>query len=776
MGSSRRRGAAAIIVALLVLAVAAATAPAHGTRPAGMSEKRWRALEQRALGPRHAAEHARRRAILRDKKLLRRLQAQARRTRLASRRRARAANVSESGRWMPAFDLPVFAINTVQLPTGQVLMWAYDYAMGPRDLTPQRNWSNAFLWDPAKGYGASAFEAVHPPKWDHDGKPGTPEVQANIWCSGQSLLADGRVLVTGGNLGYETANKYYKGLNHVYTFNPWTKEWTRHEDMKQGRWYPTQTLLPDGRTLIMSGLTEKGDRDNNLLVEIFDPAAPLGQEITQLTGTRVPYAGTGNATPPEGEPYAHVFAMPSGNVLVAGPYEEDSWLLRPPFDALSAWTDIPAEPVSEWANGGRYAGNGILVPGAPSKVMLLGGGADDTPTATTAIFDENEAAAGWKPGPSWNVARSHANTVILPDGSLAAIGGGLGDTGTLSQWTTTAEQRQIELLPRGASTWRKGPAQAEARAYHSTALLLADGRVLSAGDDVNGGHDRDTGELYEPAYLHQGSRPKITGVTRGVLWGDTFRVAVRSEVAVERVVLMAPGAVTHAVDMHQRLVELQRSGDGWRAPASPQFAPPGYYMMFAIDGRGVPSVAEWVRLGAAGAYDEIEPEPTPEPTPTPTPTPTATPSPTPTPALEPTPTATPAPDATPDPTPTATPAPTAQSAPPPAPAATSGPPTSPAGSPATPAVPTRRCASFTIAGRRFRAISVRGSTCWTARALAKRFRALRVGPTGRALGYRCRARRPAGSSARTRQVTCIGPAGRRVTWTTGSTGPGGQVS
>ena len=43
----------------------------------------------------------------------------------------------------------------------------------------------------------------------------------------QSLLADGRVLVTGGNLEYDPAGlSNYKGLNKVYTFNPFNETWT----------------------------------------------------------------------------------------------------------------------------------------------------------------------------------------------------------------------------------------------------------------------------------------------------------------------------------------------------------------------------------------------------------------------------------------------------------------------------------------------------------------------------------------------------------------------
>ena len=595
----------AAALALIALTILPAAAGAHGTAPHGVSEQRLRSFEERVLGPEHAAEHASRRALLRSKKAraaLRKL----RRGEGTVRARASLANAASDGAWAGPYTLPVFGIHTTMLPTGKVLFFSYDFFPGERELSTENNTATAHVWDPV----TKTSKSVPPPLWTDPATGKTKPV--NIWCGAQSLMADGQVLVTGGTLAYNegVAGKTYAGLNKVYTFDPFTETWTEQPDMRGGRWYPTQTLLPDGRTLIMSGDSEKGTLNGgepvqNLDMELFTPAATRGGRGTiTLLGTR-----SGNPTadkPPTGGLYPHVFAMPSGRTLVAGPYPQDSWLLNP-FGSSTLWTDVADEKDAGGALVSRYAGNAVLLPsadGRPStRVMHVGGLGENAklePHRSAAIFDETREADGWRTGPAMNTGRSHQNTVLLPDGGMVAVGGGYGDRKPLGQWATGPEHRAVELYDPATGSWRLGAAQQEGRAYHSTALLLPDGRVLSAGDDINGSPNGDTAEIYEPPYLHRGPRPTITSAPDGLMWGDGFHVGTPD--AVTRAVLMAPGAVTHANDMSQRHVELdvigRAPGQGvdLRAPAGAKSAPPGYYMLFVLE-NGIPSVARWVRLG-----------------------------------------------------------------------------------------------------------------------------------------------------------------------------------
>jgi hypothetical protein len=570
-----------------------------------------RAAETALLGADHAAEHAALRRLERSPAARRQL-ARAERTAHRMARVTAAEPLDEVGRWGRSFDIPVFAINAAMLTTGKVLWFAYpnspDYGPGIQ------HGGRAYLWDPSKGTGQSAFTAVPPPIDPARGLP------VNLFCAGISFLADGQVLVTGGNLAYpaETAGGKYAGLNHVYTFDPRAERWTRQPDMNHGRWYPSQLLMPDGRSFIMGGLDEGGFAVKNEDLELFTPAAGRGGVgSVSLLGPEGVLGDPGR--PPVGDYYPHLFWMPSGRALVAGPYTTDSWWLNRPRGADFSWTDISNFPSS------RVWGTAVLVPAGPGgsrKVLQIGGSdkpaadaaqVDAIATASTIAFDERKNS--WTAARSMNVARSHLNTVLLPNGSMVTIGGGLGSVrGQPGQYAVTADQLRMELWNPRTGAWRLGPAQHEFRTYHSTAVLLPDARVVSAGDDYHGrfGDARDfvqdSAEIYEPPYLFDGNRraprPAVRRAPVRVTWGKSFVVRVqpaRPARRVNRAVLVAPSATTHAVDINQRVVPLRTKIVGpkrirVRAPGSADVAPPGVYMLFVLDRAGTPSKARWMTL------------------------------------------------------------------------------------------------------------------------------------------------------------------------------------
>ena len=160
-----------------------------------------------------------------------------------------SAQLSVTGRWTSKYasgatwnNQPVHMILTRGGDGGhhsQILWYDSNHAVGPGFL------GGVWGWTPGTGadsdctqYPTSRFEALslfNPPPH-------------NIFCTGHSALADGRILVTGGTEGGET------GVNTSALFSPWNRSWqTTTNPMSERRWYPTTTTLPDGRALVASG-------------------------------------------------------------------------------------------------------------------------------------------------------------------------------------------------------------------------------------------------------------------------------------------------------------------------------------------------------------------------------------------------------------------------------------------------------------------------------------------------------------------------------------------
>jgi Domain of unknown function (DUF1929) len=537
----RRMVVRALAVAMLAGGLAAVPqAGAHGglARP-GMSDARLLRVETQVLGRTHALEH------LRARREARRLAAhpppKVKRTKLAG-------DASLVGHWSDRYEIDVTGIHAILLPTGKVLLFSYGST---------ENTSIATLWDPAT----------------HTGKRiATP--QQNIWCAGQTLLADGRVLVVGGNIPKGDSTNY-RGLDSIWIFDPWEEKWIYQGRMNDGRWYPTSTLLPDGRVVITSGFSADGSGRINTDVELFTPSPDRTKPGTITT------VGSHSFNL-----YPFQFVLRDGRVLIAGPFRSDHALLDP---ATWDWDALPA------LQGDHYYGSAVLLPDGPSgssKVMVIGG---DGQTSTEVIDAEN-LGAGWKLRKPLPEARRNANSVLTADGAIITIGG---------NGLNNYEEPRFEALryDPAADTWSHLAAQQEERGYHSTALLLPDGRILSAGDDGpdGGGGASDEIEVFSPPYLFKGARPAIMSAPDEVGYGAAFSVTTSGE-APARAVLMAPGATTHANDMHQRLVALAMTPGGagrieLTSPANRAIAPPGYYELVLVSAAGVPSEARFLRLG-----------------------------------------------------------------------------------------------------------------------------------------------------------------------------------
>ena len=226
----------------------------------------------------------------------------------------------------------------------------------------------------------------------------------------------------------------------------------------------------------------------------------------------------------------------------------------------------------------------------------------------TAVLDMNQPTPSWRSTAPMAFPRAYENLTMLPDGTVFASGGMTTSDGVdLSKAVLPAE-----IWNPATETWRTVASLAIGREYHSTALLLPDGRVLMAGGGQLPGSpaiDETSAEVYSPPYLFKGARPTISSAPSTVQYGSNFTVQTPDASSIQSVALIRTPSVTHAFDQNQRYIPLSfTAGSGSltvTSPAKANDAPPGYYMLFIVNGNGVPSVASFVRFPAA--YEDTQP-------------------------------------------------------------------------------------------------------------------------------------------------------------------------
>jgi hypothetical protein len=194
--------------------------------------------------------------------------------------------------------------------------------------------------------------------------------------------------------------------------------------------------------------------------------------------------------------------------------------------------------------------------------------------------------------------RRQMNATLLPDGTVLATGGS-----SLPGFDKPAGAvLQAELWDPKTEQWTVMAAETRYRGYHSTAALLPDGRVLVGG----GGHPNSAAgaqtnfEIYSPPYLFKGPRPTIADAPEQMAYNRQYLVQTPNTASIASVSLIRLSSVTHAFNQNQRIAHLQftRTTNGLTitTPLSPTLAPPGHYMLFIVDDKGVPSVARIVQV------------------------------------------------------------------------------------------------------------------------------------------------------------------------------------
>lgn len=490
-----------------------------------------------------------------------------------------------NGRWSAVIPLgsatnPVAPAAAAIRPDGKIIAWS--------------SWSGEY-----SGVLSSPDQTVtvlFDPKTNASSVTTVTSTHHDMFCPGTSLLADGRLLVAGGDSLY---------TDKLSIYNPTASAWQAAALMTQPRWYNSSVTLADGRVLTLGGNTNSskdfGSTGNG---EIYNPATNAWAKTDGIA--LAPFV-TGQPSMSRPNEHIRMFVAPDGRLIATGPTTNMQWISTSGTGSLA-----PAG-----TRGKETTQNNVTVMYDVGKILTAGGNISynrphdsNTPSQyipsdnETQIVDVNPSAlvnglAHVQTAAPMKYPRKAGNGVVLPDGQVFVTGGN--DNGAI--FTDDGAILASELYDPTTNTWREMPAMTTPRGYHSWSLLLTDGRVVVGGGGLcfsgnTNCPNHPNVQIFSPPYLFAAGRPAITAAPASVTAnGGTFAVSVNGTVTGFSLIRMS--SVTHSTNTDQRFMRLAaaKTATGWSvtSPINRNVAPPGYYMLFALNGK-VPSVAQVIQI------------------------------------------------------------------------------------------------------------------------------------------------------------------------------------
>jgi len=483
---------------------------------------------------------------------------------------ARADNVN--GTWSNVTDWPLIPIHAVLLPDERVL----SYGSSANGL--QGGSFSYDVWDPTGGLAGGHLTLPN-------------QTLTDIFCSSQVVLPGGTdVFIAGGDVlnaaGTQVLNTANRNANLFRlsdsTLNAQVDINNARINMNSPRWYSTSTVLTNGEIYIQggsSGTARPEVRQSNSTFRLLSGANTSSYDFM----------------------YPRNWVAPSG--LVFG------------YDSGGKMYTVNPAGTGTLTSKGTFTGptgnDASAVMFRPGRILQFGGNSNQARIIDVTGTNPDVTATG-------NLLKKRVlvNATVLPDGRVLATGGS-GAWNSMTEVTSYAE-----IWNPSTGVWTQHSSGVKARLYHSVALLLPDASVLVGGGGANSPtsslpQNNTNIEVYYPPYLYGpgggfASRLAITGVQNlasnapampVVNIGETFPVDWSGTGTVSRVTLVKTGSVTHSWNMDQRFVEATFLTSGNRvmvqAPTSAADAPPGFYMLFLLNGSGTPSVSRMVEIPVA---------------------------------------------------------------------------------------------------------------------------------------------------------------------------------
>ena len=465
-----------------------------------------------------------------------------------------AANIT--GVFGPAVTWPIIPIHAVLLPDGRVMNY------GTNALGQQGAQLVYDVWDPSMGTGTNAHLVL--PNTTH----------TDLFCGAQSVMLSGKVLTSGGDL---TVGGVRNSANNSTTvFSPTANTLRENTPMTYARWYGSLVSLSDGQLAIFGGRQNVGPLtpvQPATTPELYHPGPNAWRTLPGATSTAA-FGGTLDWY------YPRSYVAPGGNVFVLALNGSMYFVSTARAGSITQST-VMAPP-----------GHAALptIPFAPGMALSV------RMNQKVVVVDYRKPTPVVTPTGNIDQVRYWASGTILADGKVLITGG----SQVPNELTGVAYQAQI--WDPGTGAWTAGATATKPRLYHSNAMLLPDATVLTGGGGAPGPVNNLNSEIYYPPYLYAKNgapavRPAISAsASKSLNPGDTINITVGPTDIISRLTFVRTGSATHSNNSDQRFVPLNFAQEGQNVTAvlsrDTTTLVPGFYMLFAFNDAGVPSVAK----------------------------------------------------------------------------------------------------------------------------------------------------------------------------------------
>ena len=479
---------------------------------------------------------------------------------------------SAEGSWGRVMDWPLVAVSMANLPDGRILT----FSGSERRTWPTTEQTYSAIWDPQTG---NFDEQLH--------------VGHNMFCGAMSMTDEGGVFVNGGR---NSSNSPWTSI-----FDYQSGSWTQMDNMAGGgRWYPTTLALGSGDIL-----TAMGNSSNVRNPEVWN--ADNGWRI--LNGIDFLSMRQNNS-----DNRQNIFPLlsqaPSGEIYHFWDTEENH-LLSTEGNGSAQTANASTDHADHQGGVQVMYDIGNLLVSGQNDGSLDGNGSAVTNDAFT--IDLNGSVPQIRESGSMTSARKFHQMIPLPTGEVLVIGGNT----TGAKFADLGSVLHAEIWNPQTRQFRRVASMDIPRDYHSTALLMTDGRVITAGGGYHAGDPNSAGthqdaQIYSPPYLFTAdgqlaTRPTLSVADTTVTHNQQFQVNAGGNIAHFSLIKMS--STTHALNTDVRQFRPEYVANGgdrytvtmhWNA----NVATPGYWMLFAVDQNNVPSIAEIIKV--QNAADDID--------------------------------------------------------------------------------------------------------------------------------------------------------------------------